>query len=41
MDRLGQKIGQEFLIANLDKVNLMGIDFLEKVNAEINIKSKF
>lgn len=40
MDILGQKIGQEFLIANLDKVNLLGIDFLEKANAEINIKKQ-
>lgn len=40
MDILGQKIGQEFLIANLDKVNLLGIDFLEKAIAEINIKKQ-
>lgn len=41
MDILGQKIGQEFLIANFDKViNLLGIDFLEKANAEINIKKQ-
>lgn len=40
IDILGQKIGQEFLIANLDKVNLLGIDFLEKANAEINIKKQ-
>lgn len=40
MDILGQKIGQEFLIANLDKVNLLGKDFLEKANAEINIKKQ-
>lgn len=37
---MGQKIGQEFLIANLDKVNLLGIDFLEKANAKIIIKKQ-
>lgn len=40
LDILGQKIGQEFLVANLDKVNLLGIDFLEKMNAEININKQ-
>lgn len=28
LDKLGQKIGQEFLIGNLDKVNLLGIEVL-------------
>lgn len=40
LDILGQKIGQEFLVANLDRVNLLGIDFLEKMNAEININKQ-
>lgn len=37
LDIVGQK---EFLVANLDKVNLLGIDFLEKMNAEININKQ-
>lgn len=41
LDILGQTIGQEFLIAKkLDKVKPLGIYFLEKVNAEINIKKQ-
>lgn len=40
MDISGQKIGQEFLIANIDIETSWKKDFLEKANAEINIKKQ-